>query len=373
MSDELSNEPGETESSTTPTANDPVRRFTQVVLVVLLVLMVWYVLADRHAPWTDQARVHGLIIPLSPKVSGKVKEIHVVDNQIVEEGQVLVKLDPRTYELAVERAEAQLERAGQGAGVNTAEVASAVARLATVRAQLTEAKQQHDRIERMFKAEPGAVSGASRDRVKAALSTAQSAEAAALADVERAKQQLGGSGKKNAQVREAAATLAQAQIDLADTNLKAPSMGGITNFKLDEGYYAKAGVPLLTFVSGTDVWVQANLRENNLEHVKPGAKVDILLDQLPGRIFKGVVESKGFAVKQSSYGVAGDLVDIKGSSGWLQNAQRFPVIIRFADESAYGYRAAGGRVDVQIYGSNEILNNLGWAWIRLLSVLSFIY
>ena len=71
--------------------------------------------------------------------------------------------------------------------------------------------------------------------------------------------------------------------------------------------------------------------------------------------------------------MTGDLVTIKGDSGWLRDAQRFPVIIYFDDESAYGYRLGGGQADVQIYGDNAVLNGLGWAWIRFMSILSYIY
>lgn len=352
---------------------DPVRRFTGIVLVLLIILFIWYVLADRLAPWTDQARVWGPVVPLSPKVSGKVKEVLVVDNQAVEAGDLLLKIDARPYELAVQRAEAQLAIAGQSTGAETASVKAAEARLAQTRATLQQALLERERIERIFQQDPGAVSEANRERAQTDLSEAESAEATALAELERAQQQLGEGGEENAQVRDAAAALEQARIDLAETKLYAPSTGGISNLKVDEGQYAKAGTPLMTFVSFTDVWVQANLRENSMKNVEPGDKVDILLDQIPGQIFNGTVASKGFAVSQPSSGMTGDLVTIRADSGWLRDAQRFPVIIHFDDESAYGYRLGGGQADVQIYGDNAVLNGLGWAWIRLMSILSYIY
>jgi len=106
-----------------------------------------------------------------------------------------------------------------------------------------------------------------------------------------------------------------------------------------------------------------------------GDSVDIALDMVPGKVFKGKVSSRGFAVQQPSGGTAGEATTIKGDSGWLRDAQRFPVIIQFVDDSASGYRFVGGQVDVQVYtqSSNWILNGLGQVWIRLMSWLSYVY
>jgi len=100
--------------------------------------------------------------------------------------------------------------------------------------------------------------------------------------------------------------------------------------------------------------------------------VDISLDVAPGRIFKGTVSSLGFAVGQSTTNTIGGVATIEGSSGWLRDAQRFPVIVRFDDDSAF--RRLGGQADVQFYtGNNWIINSLGWIWIRVLSWLSYVY
>lgn len=129
---------------------DPVRRTTYVVLVVLALLFVWYILADRHAPWTDQARIQGFVVPITPKVSGKVIAVNVVRDQVVEAKQLLAQIDPREYELAVQRAEANLELAGQATGADTAAVRAADADLAEARAQLLRTRQDFDRIESIW-------------------------------------------------------------------------------------------------------------------------------------------------------------------------------------------------------------------------------
>ena len=353
---------------------DPVRRLTLIVVCVIIVLFAWYVAADRFAPWTDEARVQGFIVPLVAEVSGRVVEINVENDQVVKTGESLLHIDPRNYKIAVRQAQAALETAGQQVGASAAGVKSAAAKISDNRAQLRNAQQDFDRVENMFRQDPGAVSKAQRVRKREALAQAEAQVTLAEAELERAKEQLGKEGKDNPALRSAVAALDQAQIDLKRTTIYAPGLGIITNLKIDEGNYAKAGTPLMTFVSGTDVWVQANMRENSIGHVKPGNPVDLVLDVAPGRVFKGVVKSIGVGVAQGSGESLGELQTIQTTSGWLRDAQRFAVIIDFADDETYGLRRAGGQVDVQIYtGDHAILNALGRLWIRFLGMLSYVY
>lgn len=354
---------------------DPVRRYTRIVLVVVVLLFVWYVAADRVAPWTDQARVDAFVVPITPKVSGWVTAVNVGQDQIVDVGTVLVEIDPKPYELAVQRAEANLDIAGQDTGADTAAVAAAEASLATARARLRQDQQNVERLQRIHDQDPGAVSAAARDQALAGRDAAIAEKANAAADLEQAKQQLGKTGEDNARVRDAIATLEQTRIDLAATKLHSPSNGGITNLEVAVGHYATAGAPLMTFVSVSDVWIEAYLRENSLANIQEGDPVDIVLDTAPGRVWKGAVSSRGYAVQKPTSGQAGGLVTVKTNSGWLRDAQRFPVVIRFNDDSARGFRTVGGQADVQIYtqNSNAVLNALGWLWIRFMSLLSYVY
>lgn len=130
----------------------------------------------------------------------------------------------------------------------------------------------------------------------------------------------------------------------------------------------------MTFTSFSDVWVKAYLRENSIENLKVGDPVELALDSLPGRVFSGEISSIGFAVQQPSGGDVGELESVKGDSGWLRDAQRFPVIIDFRGDLPTGHRRMGGQVDVQIYiGDRPVLNALGWLWIRFMSLMSFVY
>jgi len=212
------------------------------------------------------------------------------------------------------------------------------------------------------------------DRRQAGVEQSESKVTSLRAEVEKARQQAGSEGEDNARIRDARAALKQAQINLSETKLYAPSDGVITNLTIDEGYYANVGTPLMTFISGTNVWIKAYFRENSLSNLKIGDPVEINLDIAPGQIFKGEVSTIGYGINQPSGGAAGELETVKADSGWLRDAQRFPVIIKFSDDSSRGIRRHGGQADVQIYtGDHFIVNTLGRFWIRLMSYLSYVY
>jgi multidrug resistance efflux pump len=212
------------------------------------------------------------------------------------------------------------------------------------------------------------------DKARAAIKAARAQVDSAQANLEKARQSLGAEGENNPRIRSAMATLKKAQLDLSRTKVIAPALGGVTNLQIEKGYYAKAGAAAMTFVEAESVWVQANLKENNLAHLQPGAEVDLLLDIMPGTLYKGVVRSVGFAVSTDNQGTVGSLQTVKSSTGWLRDPQRFPVIIEFAEPVPAGLKRVGGQVDVQVYNEESpILNAIGKVWITVLSWLSFIY
>ena len=351
---------------------DPVRRVSHIVLLIVLLLFTWYVFADRLAPWTDQARVQTYVIPIVSQVSGRVIEVNVNQDQAVNPGDVLFKIDPVDYELAVENAETALELAGQEIGAGTATVTSAQAGVVVAETQLDYVKAQSARVFELEEQE--LFSRSEGDKARAAVQAAQAVLVNARAALDKARQSLGKAGKENPRFRSALAALKKTQLDLSRTTTLAPSLGGITNLQIEVGHYANAGSPVMTFIEAENAWIRADFRENNIGNIKPGNAVDIVLDVAPGKIFKGKVSSVGFAVDSSASGEAGELASVSSRSGWLRDAQRFPVIIRFDDDSSKGLRRVGGQADVLVYtGSNKIINSMGRWWIRALSWFSYIY
>ena len=362
----------EEQETSNDNTHDPVRKITKYVLIVVAILFVWYVVSDRIAPWTDQARVQAYVIPIVPQVSGRVVEVNVVKDQVVEPGDVLLNINPSDYQLAVETAEAALELAGQEIGAGTATVTTAQAGLVVALTNLEHAETQSARVFELEKKQ--VMSKAEGDKARAVVKQAKAQVDSARAELEKARQALGVKGEANPRIRSAIADLKKAQLDLSRTTILAPSKGGITNLQVEQGYYASAGAPLMTFIEFDNVWIQANMRENNIANIEQGDAVDIVLDVAPGKVFRGRVSSVGFAVDSASTGEVGGLASVESKSGWLRDAQRFPVIITFDDDSARGLRRLGGQADVLVYTSNNwIINPLGWLHIRLLSWLSYVY
>ena len=117
---------------------DPVRRWTLIILGVIVALYLYSIIADRMTPYTSQATVQAFIVRMAPEVAGRVQEVRVADNQKVKAGDILFRIDPQTYDIALKQADARLASVGQTIGANTAAVAAAQERL--VEAQ---AKREH--------------------------------------------------------------------------------------------------------------------------------------------------------------------------------------------------------------------------------------
>ena len=117
------------------------------------------------------------------------------------------------------------------------------------------------------------------------------------------------------------------------------------------------------------------MRENSIGRLKPGDKVDIVLDSGPGRVFKGTIQSVGFGVDWGNVDNAGNLPSISAPRDWLRDPQRFPVIISVDHEQfqGKGLLREGGQADVVVFTSkNPLFNLIGKSWIRLISWFSYV-
>jgi len=355
-----------------PEKKSPIRLVTIIVLVFAALFFVWYVLSDRRVPYTDQARINGLMLPIVPRVSGNLTEIHVQLHSKVKPGDTIFQIDKRPYQLAVGKAEANLDNTAQSVAARTASVKSSAGRLGVARAQLDRAQRNWDRVQKVIQENPGALSQSDRDQAETSLSQATEQVASAEADLERAQQALGFSGAENAQFRAAVKALEEAQLNLAFCSVVATAYGYVESFSIDIGYFASAGQPLATLVSEGDTWIQADLKENNLSNMKTGDRVEFSLDVMPGKVFKGKVRSIGYGVSTGNTN-RGDLPSVSSTQGWLRDPQRFPVIISFDRDQVGVIPRFGGQVDVIIYtGNHGMLNAIGKFRIRLMSWLSYV-
>lgn len=353
--------------------SSPVLWLTRFTLLLALILFTWYVLSDRNTPYTDQARITELVLPITPRVSGYLTDVEIYLHKEVKGGDLLFRVDTIPFLLNVKKAEANVDNAVQQMGVQGASVKAAASSVGVSKAQLDRAQRNYDRVHRIIDKNPGAISQADLDRVETTLQTATENLAAAEANLSKAKQQLGVVGPENPQLRLAISELERAQLELSFTEIFAQSDGFIESFNIDVGHYTQAGQPLATLVSKQDLWIQADFKENNISKMKTGNKALFILDIAPGRVFEGSVRSIGYGVNTGNTVSPGDLPSISSSSSWLRDPQRFPVSISIPDQEVLELCRAGGQADVVVFsGSNPFLIKLARLRIKINSWLSYV-
>ncbi len=357
-------------------AAEPSRKAVRWVLVAIAISLVWYLLADRYTPYTAQARVQGYVVPVAAEASGRVVRVLVRNNQEVKAGDLLFEVDAEPYRIAVERSRADLETTRRQVGASTAGIDSAQASLRAAMANEVKARQDSDRLERLYREDQGTVSVRRLEVARATYEQAISQVTAARAEVVRAQETQGGGEADNAQLRSAAGALEKAELDLANTQVRARSAGLITDMRVEAGQYAAPGNPVMTLIAINDVWISADMTENNLGHLKPGSPVSIVLDARPGEVFAGRVRSIGYGVSAGQPTPPGSLPTVQNSRDWLRPAQRFPVIVEFDAKDPIPARdlRVGGQVEVMAFPTQgNPLNPLGRLFLRIMSWLSYLY
>lgn len=353
-----------------------VKRGIRLIALFILVSMAWYLLADRFTPYTSQARIQGFVVGVAPKVSGLVTEVSVDNNAEVRAGDPLFQIDQSDYIIALERARAEYDNAQKQVSAGDSGVDAARAKLLSAEANARKAAQDYARLQRLYEKDPGAISVRRLEISEASLASAQAGVVAAQADIERAIESKGGADDaSNTLIRTASVAVAKAELDLANTLVKAPQAGVITDLRTDVGLFAGAGKPVMTLVATRQLWVVADYTENNLGHLRPGITVEVAFDVLPGEVFSGKIQGIGLGVNAANPPPAGQLPSVSNSRDWLRQSQRFPVEIAFETNDLLEQRLRiGGQAAVIAYAeTGGPLNWLGMLYIRLMSWLSYAY
>ncbi len=349
-----------------------------VIFAIILTLLTWYVLADRFTPYTSQARIQGYVVGVAPKVGGLITQVHVKNNQEVDAQQVLFEIDDSQYQIALDKALSDLKNAKSQVSAGDASVSTAEANLLAAQANEIKSQQDLDRLTRLFESDPGTISVRRIEVSKATLAQAQASVSAAKSEIERAIEQKGGNDKEtNAIIQSAQSAVAKAELDIANTQVRASTAGIITDLSADVGQYASPGSPVMTLVAIQDVWINAEFTENNLGHITVGSPVEILFDVAPGKVFTGKIRSIGIGVSATDKPPAGSLPSIQNNRDWLRQSQRFPIIVSFDPREHPNLKQQiriGGQASVIAYTEDHgILKFIGELYIRMMSYLSYAY
>jgi membrane fusion protein (multidrug efflux system) len=317
------------------------RRFGLLGLALLIGLgAAWY----GHQWWTvgrfiestDDAYVGGDVTVIAPKVAGFIAEVAVTDNHEVKAGDLLVKLDDRDYRAAAAKAiaavaakEATLANLDATRRLQESMIAQAEAEVAAADAEVARSRFDVVRYSRLVSDQYASVqrfqqADADDKKAIAALGKAQAALAAArrrLDVIDTQKQQA------RAALDQAIAERDLAQLNLGYTELRAPTDGVVGNRSARTGAYATVGAQLISLVPAHGLWVDANFKESQLAHIRPGLLASIEADVLPGRVFRGHVASLAPAT-----GAQFSVLPPENATGnFTKIVQRVPVRIQLED------------------------------------------
>jgi multidrug resistance efflux pump len=366
---------------------------------LLSMVIVWNQI--QRYPRTDDAYLRANTIGMAPRVFGQIAELPIRDNQFVKTGDLLYRIDPRPYEVALARAEANLAVVDFEVRALSDAVQVADARIATSKADVDKAQadivrrkadvaaakaradyaadylgrikplleQQFVTADRVALAESDlqaakagvAAAEAAVANADAALVAAQSAVVSAEAEAKRARNALAQVGDVNVRVAAAKVEIADARLNLAYCEVRAPIDGWVTNLNTNVGAFVKTGDNLFSIVQNTEWWVIANFLETEVEQIRVGQEVAVYIYAYPGHRFKGTVQGIGWALYQPNGATQQTLPDVKPTLNWIRLAQRFPVRITLEPfDSKYPYRmGATVTAIVKTGGRDPLLEQLG--------------
>ena len=313
--------------------NKKIRLIALIGAVLLAGLATWYYfVAFRPYEATDDAFIDGRAIQISPKVAGYVTQLPITDNQRVKQGDLLLQIDPRDYEVRLETARVNLvaarSRQAQALSFVTVAEAQAAQDHAAVAAAAAEAQRARADGERYRTVEHRAISQqqldtavATEQATGAALEVAQKKAAVSDAEIGLAKSQI---VIAETGVQQALVAVKQAELEKSYTKIIAPEDGLVTHRAVEFGQYLQVGQGLLAIVAEHE-WVTANFKETQLARMKPGQPVTIKVDARPDRQFKGHVDSI-----QAGTGAQFSLLPPENAAGnYVKVVQRVPVKIVF--------------------------------------------
>ena len=305
------------------------RAIGAAIIVATVLVTLWVLELNRRFPRTDDAYVRANLVGIAPHVSGPIVELPVVDNQTVKAGDLLFVVDPRPYQVTLDRARAELAVVESQISAQQSAIAAAEAEVKRREAESWYAADYLRRVEPLLQKQY-----VTKDKVEDARSKQRAAAAAheqARHELTRAKELLAQFGELNARRQAAQAAVGDAELNVGYCWVRAPFDGYITNLNISVGQYARQGEQVLALVDGRSWYVLANFRETFLDAIRPGMEADVYLMSYPGHRFRGVVQGTGWAIHPPDGATVGVLPEVQPTLNWVRLAQRFQVRIKLQD------------------------------------------
>lgn len=345
-------------------------RFWLGLLVVLLVvLVVYFIGADRYTPLTTDAYVQAYVVQIAPQVGGQVTRLHVAEGDRVHQGGVLFEIDPRPFQFQVDLLRVKHVEAQYEIKQLEAQLAAAKAEQRQVAAETEYARAVHGQEEAIYQ-ERSTTERKYLDAIQK-LKAGEAALERSASQVENIEQKLAARiGDEHASVAQAKASLDNAELNLGYCQVRALCDGTVTNLQLAVGAYAQMGQAVMTCIDTRTALVVANFRERSLEGLRPGQKALVAFQAKPGRLWRATVQNVGSGVAQGQGVPTGMLPLVKNETFWIPPAQRFQVRLVLDDPQDVPMRV-GMTACVSVYPESGGL--LGPITRALHHVVSWLY
>ena len=305
------------------------RLLSVVIVLAVIAWTAWYFLEGRWYESTDDAYVNGNIVQITPRISGTVISITADDGDLVKQGEVMVKLDKSDADVGLQSAGANLANTVRKVRGLYSTVTGAQAQVAVEKVALQKAQADYSR--RRDLAKTGAISSEELSHALDALTAAQSALTTSEQQLQTNKVLVDDTiVASHPDVKAAAAQYRAAYLDDVRTVMVAPVTGYVAKRTVQVGQRVQPGAALMAIVPLHEVWVDANFKETQLDHMRIGQSVEISSDVYGGSVkYKGQVESLGVGT-----GSAFSLLPAQNATGnWIKIVQRIPVRVVFTDQS----------------------------------------